>query len=64
MEFTSRVYSKPPSLMSERIIEMQDDEIFYTITQGAAEMPAHAGQIDRDDRWKAVLHIRALQQQR
>ena len=50
--------------MSERIIEMQDDEIFYTITQGAAEMPAHAGQIDRDDRWKAVLHIRALQQQR
>src|SRR5262245_40125806 len=56
-----RGFPDTPSLVSERIINMTDDGIFSVITYGSAAMPAHAGQIDRSDRWKAILYVRKLQ---
>ena len=40
---------------------MPDGRIFHVITRGSGMMPAYAGQISPDDRWKAVLYVRALQ---
>jgi hypothetical protein len=35
--------------------------MFHVITLGRNNMPAHAGQVSVDDRWKVILHIRKLQ---
>ena len=51
----------PPSLLSERSRAMPDGRLFHIITYGVGNMPPYAGQVDRLDRWKAVLHIRSLQ---
>ena len=56
-----RGFPDTPSLVSERIVNMTDDGIFSVITYGSATMPAHGGQIDRSDRWKAILYVRKLQ---
>jgi hypothetical protein len=35
--------------------------MFHIITYGKGNMPPHAAQISREDRWKVILHIRSLQ---
>ena len=40
---------------------MNDAQIFGIITNGTGGMPAYDSQIAREDRWKAVLHVRQLQ---
>ena len=56
-----RGFPGPPSLLSDRAIAMKDGQIFHVITYGQRNMPPHAAQISREDRWKAILHIRTLQ---
>lgn len=51
----------PPSLFGDSARRMGDGRIFHVITYGQGNMPAHAAQIFREDRWKAVLHVRRLQ---
>jgi hypothetical protein len=31
------------------------------ITYGLRNMPSHAAQLTREDRWKVILHVRSLQ---
>jgi mono/diheme cytochrome c family protein len=52
----------PPSFHAARALEMGDGEMFHVITMGQGNMGSHAAQVGADDRWKVVLHIRALQQ--
>lgn len=59
-----RGFPGPPSLLSERAIAMKEGRIFHVITYGQRNMPPHAPQISREDRWKAILHIRTLQRPR
>ena len=40
---------------------MSDAQIFGMITNGTGGMPAYNSQIAREDRWKAILHVRTLQ---
>jgi len=40
---------------------MRDGQLFHILTFGQGNMPAHAAQLSREDRWKAVVHIRTLQ---
>jgi mono/diheme cytochrome c family protein len=54
-------YPPPPSLTSAGTRAMSDAEIFGAITNGLGTMPAYGAQIARDDRWKAILHLRKLQ---
>ena len=54
-------FSKPPSLSSDRIRARSDAQIFNVMTFGSGAMPSYAPQIARDDRWKAILHVRKLQ---
>jgi mono/diheme cytochrome c family protein len=52
----------PPSLSGARAVEMKDGEMFHIITRGQGNMPGHAAQILPEDRWKAILWVRELQE--
>ncbi|SRR6266542_2254961 len=57
-----RGFPTPPSLLAPKARGLADAQIFGIITKGQNNMPPYAAQIDRDDRWRAILHVRALQQ--
>ncbi len=57
-----RGFPPPPSLTAPNAIGLPDGRLVHIITYGQANMPGYAAQILLDDRWKAVLHIRSLQQ--
>lgn len=40
-----------------------DGYLFHIVSYGRGNMPSYASQISQADRWKIVLHLRALQQQ-
>jgi mono/diheme cytochrome c family protein len=54
-------FPNPPSYTSARLITMADGQIFHVITRGSGMMPAYAGQIAPEDRWKVVAWVRTLQ---
>ncbi|MBI3469969.1 MAG: cytochrome c [Candidatus Solibacter usitatus] len=54
-------YPAPPPVTSDKTRELQDGQIFHIVTFGQKNMPSHATQLSREDRWKVILHIRALQ---
>jgi mono/diheme cytochrome c family protein len=56
-----RGFPTPPSLLGERARAMADGQIFHVVTFGQNNMPAHAAQIERLDRWRAVAYVRELQ---
>lgn len=56
---TSGKYIYPPaSLISKKIVEKPDGEIYHTITLGFGLMGAHGSQIRPEDRWKLIMYIR------
>ena len=57
-----RGFPTPPSLLAPRARELPDGRIFHIATLGQGNMPSHAAQIEPEDRWKAVLWVRQLQQ--
>jgi mono/diheme cytochrome c family protein len=59
---TERGFRKPPTLLRSFTRQMQDGRIFHLITYGRGQMPALGAQVSVSDRWKAVLHVRTLQQ--
>lgn len=54
-------FPNPPSLLAPRAKGLPDGQIFHIITRGQGIMPSHAAQVLAEDRWKAILHVRALQ---
>lgn len=60
-EVTKRGVPPPPSLLADPARKLSDGEIYHIITLGRKNMPAHAAQVARADRWRAVLHVRTLQ---
>lgn len=63
--YTSGLYPiKPLSLSGDTASKLKDGEIYHTITLGIRSMGAHGSQIRPDDRWKLVLYIRKLQEDR
>jgi mono/diheme cytochrome c family protein len=56
--FTSKKYPYPPaSLISEKVMALNDGEIYHTLTVGYGIMGAHGGMIRPADRWKIILYI-------
>lgn len=43
--------------------QMKDGQLFHIITYGQGTMPSYAPQISRLDRWRAILHVRSLQEE-
>lgn len=60
---TKSGFPAPPSLLGDASRRLPDGRIFHIITYGQKVMPGYAAQISREDRWKAVLHVRRLQRQ-
>lgn len=56
-----RGYPPPPSLLIEHAIKMKDGQLFHVTTLGQGNMPAHAAQVSRDDRWRIINYIRTMQ---
>lgn len=54
-----RGYPPPPANPPLR----KDGEAFHIVTYGRANMPSHAAQLSREDRWKVILYIRWMNQQ-
>lgn len=52
---------KPPSLLADRARAMRDGQLFHIMTYGQNLMASYAAQVPADDRWRIVLHMRALQ---
>lgn len=58
---TKRGVPPPPSLLAANAKKMKDGEIYHIITLGRNNMPGHAAQMTRKDRWLAILKVRELQ---
>ncbi len=56
-----RGFPPPPSLLAIHARELADGVIFHILTYGQGNMPSHAAQLSRDDRWRVISHIRSLQ---
>lgn len=59
---TQRGFPPPPSLLIEKTQSMADGQLFHILTHGQGNMPPYAAQVNPDDRWKIILHIRSLQE--
>lgn len=58
-----RGYPRPPPLLRPLTRQMKDGELFHILTYGRGLMASYASQLSRDDRWKVIVYVRALQQQ-
>lgn len=54
-------FPQPPPLFSEKVTQWPDGRIFHVVTRGQNLMPSYATQMTADERWAAVLYVRALQ---
>jgi mono/diheme cytochrome c family protein len=51
----------PPSLLAVRAMEMPDGQMFHVLTRGQGNMASFTAQLEPDDRWRVILHLRTLQ---
>jgi mono/diheme cytochrome c family protein len=59
---TKKGVPPPPSLLLDNARLMADGEMYHAITLGKGNMPSHAAQVARDDRWKIIHYVRSLQE--
>jgi mono/diheme cytochrome c family protein len=61
--YTSGKYPYPPaSLLTDKVRNNPEGEIYHVISVGWGIMAAHGSMIRPDDRWKAVLYVRNVLQ--
>jgi len=60
---TKRGVPPPPSLLLEHATQMSDGQMYHVVTLGQGNMASYASQVGREDRWFAIRHIRALQEE-
>ncbi len=59
--FTSGLYPFPPAnLLSAKVRNNPEGEIFHVITVGYGVMPKHGPQIRPEDRWKIAMYIKEV----
>jgi mono/diheme cytochrome c family protein len=56
-----RGFPMPPSLLAANARQLTDGQIYQIVSNGRKNMPSYAAQIDRADRWKAILYVRDIQ---
>jgi mono/diheme cytochrome c family protein len=59
--FVTALFPKPPSLMTQKVRDWPDGELFHRPMRGQGSMPSHARQVDARDVWSVVHYIRRLQ---
>jgi mono/diheme cytochrome c family protein len=55
------LFPKPPSLMTQKVRDWPDGQLFHRPMRGQGSMPSHARQVDARDAWAVILHLRELQ---
>jgi len=55
------LFPKPPSLMTQKVRDWPDGQLFHRPMRGQNSMPSHARQIDQAEAWAVVLWIREMQ---
>ena len=59
--FTDIIKSAARCVEVEHAINMADGQMFHVISTGQGNMASYASQVEREDRWRAILHVRRLQ---
>lgn len=54
-------FPQPPSLLSNKVREWKDGNIYHVIANGQNVMASYASQLNETERWAIVNYIRALQ---
>lgn len=55
------LFPKPPSLMTQKVRDWPDGQLFHRPMRGQGSMPSHARQVDARDIWSVILYIRQMQ---
>jgi mono/diheme cytochrome c family protein len=55
------LFPKPPSLMTQKVRDWPDGQLFHRPMRGQNSMPSHARQVDARDAWSVIVYIRELQ---
>jgi len=55
------LFPKPPSLMTQRVRDWPDGQLFHRPMRGQNSMPSHSRQVDANDVWSVVHYIRQMQ---
>jgi mono/diheme cytochrome c family protein len=55
------LFPKPPSLMTQKVRDWPDGQLFHRPMRGQNSMPSHARQVDARDVWSVILYIREMQ---
>ena len=59
-----RGFPAPPSFGSATTAALKDGQIFHIMTFGQNNMPGHASQLDVEERWQIVQHVKELRSAR
>lgn len=57
------LFPKPPSLMTQKVRDWPDGQLFHRPMRGQNSMPSHARQVDQRDIWSVIHYIRQMQSQ-
>jgi mono/diheme cytochrome c family protein len=55
------LFPKPPSLMTQKVRDWPDGQLFHRPKRGQNSMPSHARQVDDADIWSILHYLRKLQ---
>lgn len=55
-------FPQPPSLVSEKVHNFKDGQIFHIISMGQNLMPTYADKLNPEERWEVVHYLRVLYQ--
>lgn len=55
------LFPKPPSLMTQKVRDWPDGQLFHRPMRGQNSMPSHSRQVDATDIWSVIHYIRQLQ---
>ncbi len=55
------LFPKPPSLMTQKVRDWPDGQLFHRPMRGQNSMPSHARQVDANDAWSVIHYIREMQ---
>jgi mono/diheme cytochrome c family protein len=57
------LFPKPPSLMTQKVRDWPDGQIYHRPARGQGSMPSHARQVDERDIWSVVRYVREMQRE-
>jgi mono/diheme cytochrome c family protein len=55
------LFPKPPSLMTQKVRDWPDGQLFHRPMRGQNSMPSHARQVDANDVWSVIHYVRQMQ---